>query len=378
MPEHTSSLSFSTPHANAVQDYNSDQRSSDQAPRLNRHPGLAVEYGRGNLESSYVAGSSQPPHVGNRQEQDERWQDFIRNNSNAQWNLQDDGRWAAFSANQQRLATHGETHRQRSSTASGPRGMRHTAGRRLHAMSVSESDRHSRLMGSTASSSSMNATYYSPPRIRPGYLMRPRVDDYVVPRWQPDSEASECPICGKTFAFWYRKHHCRKCGRVVCANCSPHRITIPRQFIVHPPADLEMRPEQRQAGVSTAILTSESIDRNIHVDQNQELPLEYGFGDGQEVRLCNPCVPDPNPLPPPSYNQESYTRPEHVPGQDSSHGSASTATVDDPNYAFPRDFQTRSYSRRQSSQSNASQIQSRELGANNGIERPRANLISRV
>ncbi|EHA25918.1 hypothetical protein ASPNIDRAFT_143971, partial [Aspergillus niger ATCC 1015] len=50
--------------------------------------------------------------------------------------------------------------------------------------------------------------------------------------WQPDAEVTKCPICGTTFSFWYRKHHCRKCGRVVCASCSPHRITIPRQFIV--------------------------------------------------------------------------------------------------------------------------------------------------
>ncbi|KAF2840975.1 hypothetical protein M501DRAFT_902973, partial [Patellaria atrata CBS 101060] len=50
--------------------------------------------------------------------------------------------------------------------------------------------------------------------------------------WQPDNEASICPVCGVSFTFWLRKHHCRKCGRVVCDNCSTHRITIPRQFVV--------------------------------------------------------------------------------------------------------------------------------------------------
>ncbi|PYH86872.1 hypothetical protein BO82DRAFT_397441 [Aspergillus uvarum CBS 121591] len=59
--------------------------------------------------------------------------------------------------------------------------------------------------------------------------------EYVRPRWQPDTEVTNCPICGTAFSFWYRKHHCRKCGRVVCASCSPHRITIPRQFIVRDP-----------------------------------------------------------------------------------------------------------------------------------------------
>lgn len=33
--------------------------------------------------------------------------------------------------------------------------------------------------------------------------------DIVLPPWQPDSEVQECPVCGKAFGFWYRKHHCR-------------------------------------------------------------------------------------------------------------------------------------------------------------------------
>ncbi|KAJ6104068.1 hypothetical protein N7523_010388 [Penicillium sp. IBT 18751x] len=111
-----------------------------------------------------------------------------------------------------------------------------------------------------------------------------------LPRWQPDSEVTECPICGTVFKLWYRKHHCRKCGRVVCAACSPHRITIPRQYIVRPPE-------------SSSIPTSPPIPlpRQI-VDLTGEEPVSSSrinpaLGGGEEVRLCNPCVPDPNPHP---------------------------------------------------------------------------------
>ncbi|KAJ5144610.1 hypothetical protein N7448_002002 [Penicillium atrosanguineum] len=111
-----------------------------------------------------------------------------------------------------------------------------------------------------------------------------------LPRWQPDSEVSECPICGTVFKLWYRKHHCRKCGRVVCAACSPHRITIPRQYIVRPPD-------------SSSLPTSPPIPlpRQI-VDLTGEEPVSSSLinpalGGGEEVRLCNPCVPDPNPHP---------------------------------------------------------------------------------
>ncbi|KAJ5632073.1 hypothetical protein N7490_008412 [Penicillium lividum] len=112
----------------------------------------------------------------------------------------------------------------------------------------------------------------------------------TLPRWQPDAEVTDCPICGTVFSFWYRKHHCRKCGRVVCASCSPHRITIPRQYIVRPPESSQL-PD-----------LSPTPPRQI-VDLTEEDPIQISaainpaLGGGEEVRLCNPCVPDPNPNP---------------------------------------------------------------------------------
>ena len=127
--------------------------------------------------------------------------------------------------------------------------------------------------------------------------------DYILPAWQPDSEASECPICGKAFTWRFRRHHCRKCGRVVCDACSPHRITIPRQFLVHPPEPY--RPNSivgmsSSAQVETIDLTDDqtvtSIDTVIppaHPHQASNPAL----GGGEKARLCNPCVPDPQPNP---------------------------------------------------------------------------------
>ncbi|KAL2757591.1 hypothetical protein ACRALDRAFT_2057298 [Sodiomyces alcalophilus JCM 7366] len=119
---------------------------------------------------------------------------------------------------------------------------------------------------------------------------------FVLPRWQPDAEVTFCPICRTQFSFFIRKHHCRKCGRVVCNSCSPHRITIPHQFIVRPPEQLGTS-DQRYA-------PSFCVGDTGHVDLNR-------FGGGQRVRLCNPCVPDPNPSPPGlqrSPNQASTRR----------------------------------------------------------------------
>ena len=40
------------------------------------------------------------------------------------------------------------------------------------------------------------------------------------PKWVPDSEASTCYLCGKAFSFGNRRHHCRNCGKLVCAACT--------------------------------------------------------------------------------------------------------------------------------------------------------------
>ena len=145
-----------------------------------------------------------------------------------------------------------------------------------------------------------------PRRASQGMQQSSRSGDISLPGWQPDGEVTKCPICGTSFSFWYRKHHCRKCGRVVCANCSPHRITIPRQYIVHPP-DQDPHPSSGTSpGIEVVDLTggdgenTETTSQPLgprNLPRNHETRLDPALGGGQEVRLCNPCVPDPNPLP---------------------------------------------------------------------------------
>lgn len=141
--------------------------------------------------------------------------------------------------------------------------------------------------------------------------------EYILPRWQPDSEVNRCPICGTQFSFWYRKHHCRKCGRVVCASCSPHRITIPRQFIVRPP-EQDRRPTSMFVQPSTAFSQIVSGDGSTQSSlQQDEHYINPALGGGEEVRLCNPCVPDPNPDPPLGYGavRSGIASPDWVSGR---------------------------------------------------------------
>lgn len=132
-----------------------------------------------------------------------------------------------------------------------------------------------------ASVSGSRATQHSPPRVQnPEGREEP---EFVPPRWQPDAEVTYCPICQTQFSIFVRKHHCRKCGRVVCNSCSPHRIIIPHQYIVRPPgSEIPQAPGYLYEGLVGS-----------YTDVN-------GPAGGERVRLCNPCVPDPQTAPPQS------------------------------------------------------------------------------
>jgi WD40 repeat protein len=43
--------------------------------------------------------------------------------------------------------------------------------------------------------------------------------------WIEDSLTNNCQSCNALFTLIIRKHHCRVCGRVVCATCSAHRVS---------------------------------------------------------------------------------------------------------------------------------------------------------
>ena len=48
--------------------------------------------------------------------------------------------------------------------------------------------------------------------------------------WVPDAEADICMHCNKSqFNVINRRHHCRKCGAVVCGPCSNKRYLLPIQ-----------------------------------------------------------------------------------------------------------------------------------------------------
>ena len=264
----------------------------------------------------------------------ETWMDFLRQSSSTAHDSEDHAqiatrRAAIMAADRKRRLT-GQQDEQARRRSSSSQSFGQTANDRIW-QSVSQSSNNHPLAGPSTSSDSRPRSRITdrplPPRPLRTSSQGRRPADIRPPRWQPDAEVGRCPICNATFNFWYRKHHCRKCGRVVCASCSPHRITIPRQFIVHSPS--EYSPDHDLGDTigspiidptgdnedDAAIPSSSSMNGRR---RSQDLRLDPALGGGQEVRLCNPCVPDPNPLPhvaftPSSrYTFNSFPTPENI------------------------------------------------------------------
>jgi len=46
------------------------------------------------------------------------------------------------------------------------------------------------------------------------------VDSSLQPVWVPDNQTKICMLCASTFTVVKRRHHCRNCGKIFCANCT--------------------------------------------------------------------------------------------------------------------------------------------------------------
>ena len=54
----------------------------------------------------------------------------------------------------------------------------------------------------------------------------------IAPMWAADSSSDNCFVCGKRFTFFFRRHHCRNCGQLVCNDCSPRGLILSQKDTV--------------------------------------------------------------------------------------------------------------------------------------------------
>ncbi|XP_024936036.1 zinc finger FYVE domain-containing protein 26 homolog isoform X2 [Cephus cinctus] len=113
--------------------------------------------------------------------------------------------------------------------------------------------------------------------------------------WVPNDKARECSCCQTViFSMFNRRHHCRRCGRVVCAMCSQQRMRVsgyPNSVLVRVCDDCKrqtvLQLQAAQGAPSTP--SSEAFDCwRLTTDQthNQTLREEFSFEHAPSISLC--------------------------------------------------------------------------------------------
>ncbi|XP_076637977.1 zinc finger FYVE-type containing 26 spastizin [Colletes latitarsis] len=113
--------------------------------------------------------------------------------------------------------------------------------------------------------------------------------------WIPNDKATECSCCKIViFSMFNRRHHCRRCGRVICAQCSQHRMHVsgyPPSVLVRVCNDCKqqtvLQMQAHHGAQSTS--SSEMFDYwQLTKDQkhNQTIREEFSFEYAPNISLC--------------------------------------------------------------------------------------------
>jgi hypothetical protein len=57
----------------------------------------------------------------------------------------------------------------------------------------------------------------------------------VPPQWMRDDEAASCAKCNSMFSLFTRRHHCRSCGKLFCADCTKQEVELPSFYMLSGP-----------------------------------------------------------------------------------------------------------------------------------------------
>ncbi|KAM0756078.1 hypothetical protein T439DRAFT_351802 [Meredithblackwellia eburnea MCA 4105] len=142
-------------------------------------------------------------------------------------------------------------------------------------------------------------------------VVKPRNTTRTSPIWEADEAAHDCRRCHKKFTFFIRKHHCRRCGLVVCASCSSNADRLdPSEVVQAPgghdedfwsqPAPYKFRtcdtchaaltmPQGVGTGASTSVLSAIFPSPSSPSAGGSVTPSETGASDVSELQDCPVC-----------------------------------------------------------------------------------------
>lgn len=122
-------------------------------------------------------------------------------------------------------------------------------------------------------------------RIQAEEEKRIREEEMRIVKWEDDSSRKTCFICSTPFSLTVRKHHCRLCGRLVCA--SPH-LSLP-PGLPAPSAsalDDQVIGQRRCSGLIVADGKSRTKIRDVSSHEERNLQM---LKVDPSLRVCHEC-----------------------------------------------------------------------------------------
>ncbi|KAF9116854.1 hypothetical protein BGX27_009735 [Mortierella sp. AM989] len=98
-------------------------------------------------------------------------------------------------------------------------------------------------------------------------------------KWESDHKAIECRECNRKFSLWLRRHHCRRCGHVVCDRCSSRRAMLHPSMVVYDPTSSEAYLNH-QALARRGTLQSYRVCDSCYATLGPSRPLSLGSTSG--------------------------------------------------------------------------------------------------
>lgn len=104
--------------------------------------------------------------------------------------------------------------------------------------------------------------------------------------WKPDSACPSCSVCRASFTWFFRRHHCRRCGDVVCDNHIQKRVPLDQNARLHPRGEMSkacdvcwrewqrVKKEARERDGSLASSRSGSVGTALEIPHRFDVPAD--------------------------------------------------------------------------------------------------------
>ncbi|KAF5611247.1 VPS27-vacuolar sorting-associated [Fusarium tjaetaba] len=107
--------------------------------------------------------------------------------------------------------------------------------------------------------------------------------------WKPDAESTVCddPTCKRTFSYFTRRHHCRKCGHIFCDSHSTFAAPLDHDAKFNPRAPLFRTCrhccEEFKSWYTRNSSRASSAASSDAPNPTPSTPIGTGFGDASEL-----------------------------------------------------------------------------------------------